>query len=102
MTLSSIIPYGVEPTPETLDKWFNTGATDASPAPADRAGAKERFLQVTKIAMGLLLVKSLKCASCLTLSGTWGGSNMLSVPADLLWETRFLWPTCSFTTPLQV
>lgn len=40
-----LAPYGVAPTAEVLEKWFNTGATDASPAPADRAGMSERFLQ---------------------------------------------------------
>ena len=39
-----LAPYGTEPTDEVLDKWFTSGATDASPAPADRDGMQTRFL----------------------------------------------------------
>lgn len=35
--------YGVEPTPEILDKWFDSGATDVT-GPADRAGYGTRYL----------------------------------------------------------
>lgn len=40
----TLAPYGVEPTTEVLDSWFDTGATDASPAPADGSARDTRFL----------------------------------------------------------
>jgi hypothetical protein len=39
----TLAPYGVEPTEEVLAKWFDTGADDKSPAPADGAARPTRF-----------------------------------------------------------
>eukprot|EP01039_Chlorochromonas_danica_P000623 gene623-678_t len=39
----TLAPWGVEPTTEALDKWFDTGATDAE-GPADGSKRTERFL----------------------------------------------------------
>lgn len=41
---SELIPWGVEPSEEKLDTWFNQGATDVS-GPADRAGYATRYAQ---------------------------------------------------------
>lgn len=41
----NVMPFGKEVTPEMVDKWFNTGADDKSPAPADGAGRNERYLK---------------------------------------------------------
>lgn len=38
----AVMPFGAEVTPEMVEKWFNTGAEDKSPAPADGARAGER------------------------------------------------------------
>jgi len=38
-----LVAFGAEPSEETLDKWFSSGATDAE-GPADRAGFETRYL----------------------------------------------------------
>lgn len=40
-----IVPYGAEPSDEQLDKWFNSGVEDASPAPADMSKRSERMFK---------------------------------------------------------
>jgi len=40
-----VVPYGVEPTAEALDKWFDQGASDRAPAVADRGTSSERWLK---------------------------------------------------------
>jgi glutathione S-transferase len=39
----TLVPWGVEPTSENVDKWFDGGATDLT-GPADRAGHSTRYL----------------------------------------------------------
>lgn len=45
LAFRGVLPYGTEPTPEALDKWFDGGAEDASPEPADMKRRSERFLK---------------------------------------------------------
>lgn len=40
----ALVPFGVEPTAEVLDKWFDSGATDVT-GPANQEGRSTRFLK---------------------------------------------------------
>ena len=40
----TVMPWGQEPTPEAIEKWFDSGATD-SVGTADRAGQPTRYLK---------------------------------------------------------
>lgn len=40
----TVVPYGTDPTPEALEKWFDTGATDVT-GPAVGADRATRFLK---------------------------------------------------------
>lgn len=42
-TWRTLVPYGTEPSTESLDKWFNEGATDST-GPADGSVRATRFL----------------------------------------------------------
>jgi glutathione S-transferase len=41
---SELVPFGAEPSDETLDKWFDQGATDAT-GPADGSARSTRYLK---------------------------------------------------------
>jgi hypothetical protein len=41
---SALVPYGVAPTTEALDKWFDSGATDVT-GPASQEGRSQRYLK---------------------------------------------------------
>lgn len=45
LAFRKVCPYGVEPSTESLDKWFDTGAEDRAPEPADSKRRSERFLK---------------------------------------------------------
>ena len=42
-TLAALTPWGAAPSAESIDKWFDEGATDVS-GPADRSGYSTRYL----------------------------------------------------------
>merc|ERR550525_2161737 len=41
----TLCPYGKEPSPEQLDKWFDSGAEDRGESPADMKMRSQRFLK---------------------------------------------------------